>query len=225
MSLLLLSVCGLLVVLMMRASHHHAALRREWEFVTSPWATTALESMEAAAAAEAAALDGAYRSAMRARAAGSREEALRMLDVGLRLAERVTPDWLTLMRALTILARMADAVTPIQPLNPWNYRWPALGLLTLLGTIAHHITITTRERLRLRVYVLRGGWRIALAGVRRSTSNLHRRDSDRDWRRVEAIRDDLATLTRDSVAAFHAVLLSMSAAPARSKSVATAAGR
>jgi hypothetical protein len=225
MILLALAPLGLLVLLLGRASYHHAALRREWEFVTGPWAATAMESMQAAVAAEAAALDGAYKSAMRARAAGSRDEALRMLDVGLHLTQKVSPDWLTLLRAVSLLARMADAVTPIPPLRPMLYRWPALGFVTLLGTIAHHITITAGERLRLRAYVLRGGWRIVRSGVSVSTANLHRRDSDRDWQRLEAIRADLATLADDSVGAFHAVLLSMSAAPARSKSVATAEGR
>jgi hypothetical protein len=211
MSLFLLAIVGLLLLLSLRAMHHSVAIRREWEWILSPWSESMLQGLEIKAASEHAALRSAYRRALLARAAGSRDDALRLLDVGLRIMERSAPDWLEVLASISVLSRMADAVTPIRPLRPWTYRLFPVAWLALVGMILHHLTITTGERLRLRAHILRGCWRIIRHSMRRSTERLRRSDHDGAWDRLDAARSDLANISEETLSAFHAALMSLEA--------------
>lgn len=60
--------------------------------------------------------ESAYKRAFSARAAGSSEEAIRLLDVALRVVERTSPDRVALLREMVVVSRMAAAVSPVAPL-------------------------------------------------------------------------------------------------------------
>jgi hypothetical protein len=223
MTLLLLSLVSLVVLLAARAFYHGETIRREWAFISSSWSVTILEGLEIKAASESAALKSAYRSAVRARADGSRDEALRMLDIFLRMVERSAPDWLEVLASVILLSRMADAVTPIPPFKPWTYRLFPVTWLALVGMILHHVTITTGERLRLRAYILRGCWRIIRRSMRASVTRIRLVDQARAWERLDAARSDLENVSAETLRSVHAALLSLDARP--TAAVAQAAGR
>jgi hypothetical protein len=223
MSLIVISLLGLVAVLYLRAVHHSIAVRREWQFICSLRSASAFEGIEIKAASEGAAIRSAYRSAMAARSAGSREEALRLVDALLRIIERATPGWIDTLAYVSIVARMADAVVPIQPMRPWVFRLFPLAWLSLVGMIAHHVTITTGERLRLRAYVLRGSWRLLRRRMRSNSKRIHEGDSERVWDGLGAVRDDFAMVSEETLRSLYAALLSLDARPAGA--VAQTAGR
>lgn len=217
MSLLAFSIGGLVILLVVRALYHHASLRRDWEFVSAAWTVDAFADYEVKARSEAAAIGSAFR---RAHTAHSREESRRLLDLGLQLVERTADDWPTLLRAVGLLSRMADAVTPLSPLVPWAFQMPSVSGLALLNSIAHYMVVTTGERLRLRAYVLRGCWRLARAGVVKQASRI--RAGQDAWSRLDAARADLATTRVETLVSFRLVLLSLSARPTSAAVAATA---
>jgi hypothetical protein len=211
MSFVLFLVCGVLVALLATAFYNHGSLVRQWTFVLEGHHEHTISTYQDKASGEWKAMSSAYRRAAIARASGSHEEAVRLLDVGLKLAERFAEDWISVLRMVGLLSRMADAVTPISPLPVWAFRLPALRGLALFNAMLHHVVVTTGERLRLRCYVLRGCWRVARGSVRKSTARI--RNGQDAWRRLMMARDDIATSTEETIRSFHAVLLSLSARP------------
>src|SRR5262245_14743239 len=146
MSFLLFIVSGLLIALVATALYNHGTLQRQWEFVFEPWQDDMLAAYIAKSDGEQAALSSAYRRAGIAREAGKTDEVIRLLDVGLKLVDRFTNDWLTLLRAIALMSRMADAITPIAPLSPWAFNTPAISGLALINAILHHFVVTAGER-------------------------------------------------------------------------------
>jgi hypothetical protein len=87
-----------------------------------------------------------------------------------------------------------------------------LRTLAGLHTLCHYLLATTRERFRLRVAVLRYGFRAALGLLRRNTQALViEPEVAGDWNRVALIRADIGTLTDESLESLRVLLASLAA--------------
>jgi hypothetical protein len=183
--------------------------------VLSPWGVEAYRELERRIAGESGMADYVYRRAFRARAAGSREEAIRLLEVGLKVVERTSPDMITLLRGMAVVSRMAAAITPVEPLRLQDFRLPRLSGLVFLAGLLHRFLTSSAERFRLRTYVLRRGFGVAthflLEGTRRIRAR--RPAAEAEWTRIEAARADLCTLSAESLRTFHVLLRSLAAQP------------
>lgn len=206
MSLLLIGLLGLILVLVVRGFHHHAALKRDWEFVSDQSGIDAFDNYVVKANSEEAAIACAHRNA---KLTMDHAESIRILNIGLQIVQSTTGDWITLLRAVAALSRMADAVTPLSPLVPWAFNGASLSGLALLNMICHYMLVTTGERLRLRAYVLRGCWKIAMGRLEKSTVRLERGRGD--WLGLDMARADLSTTRRETLRAFRAALVSCGA--------------
>lgn len=208
-----LAVLGGLVVLVLSGLRNQARLLRDWDLVLTPWGEEIYSELSERLSGESRMSEYAFKRAFGARAAGSTEEALRFLDVGLRVAERTAPDMVTLLRAMALVSRMAAAVAPVEPLEPRAFRLGALSKLALLGGLLHSLLVSTAERFRLRAYVLRRGFGMATRFLLRGTERVRatRAGSDPEWERIADARADLSTLSTESLQTFHVLLLSFGA--------------
>jgi hypothetical protein len=203
------------LVLIVAGLRDQAAILRDWEMVLAPWGERAYRELESRIHGESSLADYAYGKAFRARRAGSREEAIRLLDVGLRVMERTSPDMVTLLRGMAVVSRMAAAITPVEPLRMADFRLPRLSGLVLLASCVHRLLASTAERFRLKVYVLRRGFGVATHFLVESTQRIraHRPAAEAEWNRIEAARADLRTLSAESLRTFHVLLRSLAAEP------------
>lgn len=209
MTLVLLSVAGGLLVLVLCSRYDHASVLRDWETALAPWEENTYRTLERRVEGESRVADMTYGRAFAALEGGSREEALRLLEIGVRLVQRTSPDMITLLRGMSLLSRMVTVVGPVRALRGRDFRIAELASLAAFGQLVHYVLVTTGERLRLRVFVLRKGFGVALALLFKSTARLRARDDDEDWDRIAAARADLQTLSAESLRTFHALLLSL----------------
>ena len=127
------------------------------------------------------------------------------------MIEHFAPSLLKLLAAMATFSRMVSAMAPVAPLRPRDFRVGGLKGLAYLNQVLHHFVVTTAERFRLRVYIL--GRCVGLAvrymvgSTRRIVENAP--DADRDWEQIAAIREDLGTLTNESLQSLKALLVSM----------------
>lgn len=211
MILLLVMTLGTLAVLVAVGLHDQEALRRDWEMILAPWGEEAYQELEARADGEARMADYAYGRALRAREAGATREAVRLLDVGLRVLEHSSSDWIVTLRGMGVLSRMAGAIAAVEPLRPGDFRAASLWGLAAVDRVAHPLLVTTAERFRLRAYVLRRGFGVAMRAALRSAARLRAGAPDAEWDRLARLRADLRTLPAESLRTFRWLLVSLSA--------------
>jgi hypothetical protein len=215
MWLIALGVLGGGLVLVLAGLHNQAAILRDWEMVLSPWGEDVYRELKRRIEGESGMADHAYRKAFRAKAAGSFEEAIRLLEVGVKVVESTSPDMITLLRGMAVVSRMAAAITAVEPLCAQDFRLPRLSGLVLLAGFLHRLLVSTAERFRLRVYVLRRGFGVATHLLLESTRQIRARRlaAEAEWNRIEAARTDLRTLSAESLRTFHVLLRSLAAEP------------
>lgn len=213
MWMIVVGIVGGVVLLVLHGLHDEAQILRDWEMVLSPWGADAYRELEERVDGESRMAEYAYRRAFVARAAGSTEEAVRLLEVGLRVVERTSPDMMTLLRGMSVVSRMAAAISPLPALRPGDFRLWHISGLAMLGAFGHRLLVSTGERLRLRAYVLRRGFGVVTRFLLRTTERIRTRSRDREneWERIAAARADLRTLSAESLHTFHALLRSLAA--------------
>ncbi len=203
---------GVIVVLAVRAFSDQEEILEDWNRVLSPWGLDAYRELEQRIEGEAKMAEYAFRRAFSARAAGSPEEAVRLLDVALRVVERTSPDRVALLRQMVVVSRMAAAVSPVAPLPPREFRLPRLSTLAVFATLAHQMLFSASDRFRLRAFVLRRGFGMVSGFLLRSTQRIRAGgQADPEWNRIAAARADLQTLSTHSLQTFHLLLTSLSA--------------
>ena len=140
------------------------------------------------------------------------DEAIQFLVIGSRVVGECSESLVVLLRSTWVLSRHAAAIAPIPPLRPSGFRARELATLAGLHIFGHHLLITTRERLRLRLAVLRCAVRAASALLLRATWRTREAPSKAaGWARIGALRADLGTLTDESLLSLRAVLASLAA--------------
>jgi hypothetical protein len=215
MWVIIVAAVGLLVVLVIRGLSDDAEILRDWEKVLSPWGQEMYRKLQDRLEGETRMADYAFERALTARNAGSIEEAVRLLDVGLEVVNRTSPEMVSLLREMVVASRMAAAISPIGPLRPQSFRLPRLTTMTVFAALGHQIVFTTAERFRLRAYMLERGFGLATGCLRETAQRIRERKAktDPEWDGIAAARADLRTLSAASLQTFQALLMSLSAGP------------
>src|SRR6266851_784833 len=149
-----------LIVLVVRGLRDQARVLRAWQMVLPPWGIEVYHDLEQQLEGDSKLADLVYTKAFNARAAGSTDHAVLVLDVGIGLVGRKSSDMVTLLRGIAETSRMAEAVSPVEALRAGDFRLRELSSLAFVAGILHRFTASTAERFRLRTYVLRQGFRL-----------------------------------------------------------------
>jgi hypothetical protein len=157
-------------------------------------------------------VDVAINEAMEIRKLGDLDEAIRFLDTGSDVIERFTPNLLSLLKVMIKFSRMMSAVTPVDPVLPQNFHLAELANLAQLNRILHQILMSTKQRFRLKLYILGKGVSIASRYLVQSIKNVVTRRSavDREWEEVAKIGQDFQKLSNESVQSFRSLLEALS---------------
>jgi hypothetical protein len=127
------------------------------------------------------------------------DEAIRLLDLGYRMIERVAPDLRSLVFAAAVFSRMVVALAPVAPLWPRDFKAPRPTSLAALNQILHRFLVATADRVRLRLHIWGGSLglvaRFVLGKMRQTVER--QPDSDRERDQIRGLRDDLRTLLED----------------------------
>jgi len=210
-TLLAVTVLGGILALVLSGLYDQSAVLRDWKMLLAPWGEDAYQELEGQADGASRMADLAFRRASEARAAGTPDEALRLLDVGLKVLEGSSAQWTAFLRGMGLLSRLAAAIAPVEPLAPSAFRGRQLWGLAAFGRLAHHLLVTTAERFRLRVYVLRRGFGVATRMLLHTTQRIRAGGDEAEWARLETVRADLRTLPAESLRTFHWFLVSLAA--------------
>jgi hypothetical protein len=144
---------------------------------------------------------------------GNVKQAIHLLSFAAQVATESTLRVLALLRNAGILATHAEAIAPVPALTPVAFNASRLSLLATLHGIVHAFLVSTRERLALRLLILRCAVRAAAGLLRRATLRLCDEMAGRRWIRLRQAREDHATVTDESLATLRLVLASLAAVP------------
>ena len=208
-------VLGALLVLIIRAFNNQAEILRDWENALAPWGLESYRELELRLDGEARMTEFAFRRAFEARTAGSPEEAIRMLEAAVEIVERTSPDMIKLLRQMSNAARMAAAISPVDPLPARGFRLRSLTTLAVGAAVAHQVVFTAAGRFRFRSFVLRRGIGVATRFLLEDAKRLRTEDrgSSVEWDRIADARADLQTLTTQSLETFRVLVMSLAAQP------------
>jgi hypothetical protein len=212
MWLIAFTLLGGLAFLILMGRVDEAATLRDWEIALTPDGHAAFARVVDHVRAERGMAEESYSRAAEARRSGSFDEAVRFLQTGSRVVESCSETLPTLLKNLSLLSWQAAAILPTPPLSPFRFQMGQLQSLAGLHILAHHLLATTRERFRLRLAVLRYGFRAAAGMLRRNTQALVMQpEIVADWSRVALIRADIGTLTDESLESLRVLLASLAA--------------
>jgi hypothetical protein len=206
-------VVGALLVLLIRAFNNQAEILRDWENALAPWGLESYRELELRLDGEARMTEFAFRRAFEARTAGSAEEAIRMLEAAVEIVERTSPDMIKLLRQMSNAARMAAAISRVDPLPARGFRLRSLSTLALMAAVVHPMLFTRTGRFRFRSYVLQRGIGVATRFLLEDARRLRMQDAacEDEWNRIAAVRVDLQTLMGQSLQTFRILVTSLAA--------------
>lgn len=207
---------ALMLVLILAIAGHHSEqdVVSRWEMTLNPEGLVVYSTIAEQIAGERWLAQTSYDDAARANLRGDLADALRFLNLGGAVVSDCSETLRSLLVNLAGLAARAAAIAPVAPLWPASFHAVRLMSLAGLHQIGHHLLVTTRQRLTLRLAVLRYGVRAATRLVIRSTGWLGQDPADsRRWHRVDELRGDLGALTDESLETLRVVLASLAAVP------------
>ena len=162
-------------------------------------------------------LDVAMNEALSIKQLGDIDEAIRFLNIGGEIIERFTPNLLSLLSVMARFSRMVSAIAPVDPLIPKDFHLAELVSLAHLHRLMNQVIVSTKQRFRLRIYVLGKGISIASHYLISKIKDLvsHRSEDQKEWRDIVEIEQDFNTLSRESLRSFRALLEILSSEDAR----------
>lgn len=206
-----LALCALLLLLDSRRSEQ--GVLRDWDLLLTPKGRREMETAQRRVSAELELVDMTYESAHAARARGSADEALRLLELGCQLIEQYCPTMLRALAAMSVLSRMVSALAPPRPLPARAFRLRELAGWALLNQFLQQFLVGTAERFRLHLIILERGFMTVLRVVLSSTRRAHA-GSDAlgaELQRIDAARSDVRSLSNESLEAFRLLLEGLAA--------------
>lgn len=139
---------------------------------------------------------------------GHPAEARRIAAAGGCLVEHIAREMIAQLRHLLDLERAVSTVSTVRPLMPHDFHLWRLRLLALLALVGHGLLITTSERFRFKVRVLTHAFQIVARASRCGGACAHA-GTDRAWRGLAVVGNDLGVLRRESLDVVHTVLVSI----------------
>jgi hypothetical protein len=140
-------------------------------------------------------------AARRLRRQGRQDEAVEHLRLGASAIQDLAPGFLDALHKLRGLARCVSAIVVVEPVRASAFRTTSLKGLAGVGSVLHYLLLTGRQRVVLRLRVVAGAFGLAVRWVRAATARIARRDSDRQWRRVDSLVADIGTTGDEALVA------------------------
>jgi hypothetical protein len=164
---LLAAVAAGVVVLALGRFDRNRALRR-WDFVLSGRAESATEALRNRLAEDTEIAEHTYGLALKRRASLSYDEAVRLLAIAADTIEEAAEDRQRRLRALSVYARMAEAIVPVAPVRPTRFKLAETRSLTRIAQWLHELLSSYQERFRFRLAVIGFGIRLVVRSMRGS---------------------------------------------------------
>lgn len=186
----------------------------QWQALPTALDAERLGQLRVCVEGDADTLDITMESANRARSEGDSAEAVRLAGLAHGIVAEATPDRLSRLKALSLMLRMAMAVTPMPPLRRGSFRVGQLRSLAGLASAIHFFLVSPAERVLLRIHVLSAGFRLIFRMVGRRRAEIeHRPDCDRAWQGFEEGASDFKTLDHEHLDTARACLVSLRLEP------------
>lgn len=210
---LAISLLVLAIALFADGRRNERGIARDWELVLTPKGRRELGLAEDRVGAELDLVDVTYDRARTAHEHGSREEALRLLDLGCDLIEDYCPTMLRALAAMSALSRMVAVMAPPTPLRPRAFQLRQLVQLAHLSQFLQHFLVSTKERFRLRLAILARGFVTLRRIVFRSTRRAHDVPDalGEEMLQLQAARHDVRSLSQESLESLRLLLTSLAA--------------
>ncbi|MBK5254847.1 MAG: hypothetical protein JJE39_02330 [Vicinamibacteria bacterium] len=164
---ILAAVAAGVVVLVFGRFDRNRALRR-WDFVLSGQAEKATETLRDRLAEDTEIAGHTYDLALKRKASLSYDEAVRLLAIAADTIEEAAEDRQRRLRALSVYARMAEAIVPVPPVRPSQFKLAEMRSLTGIATWLHELLNSYQERFRFRLAVIGFGIRLVVRSIRGS---------------------------------------------------------
>jgi hypothetical protein len=164
---LLAALAAGVVVLFLGRFDRNRALRR-WDFVLSGRAETATEALRGRLAEDTEIASHTYDLALKRKASLSYDEAVRLLAIAADTIEEAAEDRQRRLRALAVYARMAEAIVPVAPVRPAQFKLKETRSLASIAQWLHQLLSTYQERFRFRLAVIGFGIRLVVRSIRGS---------------------------------------------------------
>lgn len=133
---------------------------------------------------------------------GRYDSAAARMALGCKAIEDLAPDFLTAVRTLRHLTRAVSVIVSVEPVRGDALHAPELRGVAAVGQVLHHLLLTSRQQIRLRLGVVRTLFHLALRALHRTTARVTRRPFDAPtWERIEALVADLGTAGDEAVVA------------------------
>ena len=153
-----------------------------------------------------------YDIALRRRASLSYDEAVRLLSIAAATIEEAADDRHRRLRALSIYARMAEAIVPVPPIRPSRFKLAETRSLASIARWLHELVATFEERFRFRLAVIGVGIRLVVRSIRGSRVRaVEQPKRDEPFRTFGDSLDDFKTLDKEQVESFRLLLTSAAA--------------
>jgi len=207
------SAVACLVLLYLQGRRNEANVWRDWEIALTPRGEKALQVMQRRVEDEMTLVDMALARATELQKLESTQQAIDLLEAGYRVIERFAPNMRRLLAGMALFSRMVAAMSPVKPLKPRQYKIGQLARLAHVQRIVHQFLVSTEERFRFRVYVLRYGFGVLMRYLFGAKERIRASSAASEWEAVVAVRNDLRTLSDESVESFKALLTSLAAVP------------
>lgn len=211
-----LLLLGWLMMLLL-ARRNEKKVRSEWETLLTPAGEKIFEHARVEIQTNTCMVGVAMQEAHAIKRLGDIDEALRFLNIGGEVVERFTPNLLSLLAVMARFSRMISAVTPVNPILPSNFHLAELVNLAHLHNILNQMLISTKQRFRLKLFVIGKGVSIASRFLVVRIKNIvsQRSQADQEWDEIVGIGNDFQRLSEESIQSFRSLLEALSNDAAR----------
>ena len=200
------------ILLVILARRNEKKIRSDWQTLLSPAGEKIFDHARVEIETNTTMVGVAVQEALAIKRLGDIDEALRFLNIGSEVIERFTPNLLSLLTVMTKFSRMVSAMAPVNPLLPDSFHLAELTNLAHLQRILHQMLISTKQRFRLKLFIIGKGisitTRYLLLRIRDIVT--HRSQADKEWEEIIGIGNDFQKLSQESVQSFHALLEALS---------------
>ena len=164
---ILAAMAALIVVLVFGRFDRKKALQR-WDFVLSGRAEQATGALRTKLAEDTDIASHTYDLALQRKASLSYDEAVRLLAIAADTIEEAAEDRQRRLRALSIYARMAEAIVPVKPVSSAQFKLAETRSLAGIARWLHELLNSYEERFRFRLTVISFGIRLVVRSIRGS---------------------------------------------------------
>ena len=200
-----------MVVLALGRFDRNRAMRR-WDFVLSGRAAEATSALSARLAEDTDLASHTYDLALKRRASLSYDEAVRLLSIAADTIEEAAEDRHRRLRALSVYARMAEAIVPVAPVKPAQFKLSETRSLTRIAQWLHELLNSYEERFRFRLTVIGLGIRLVIRSVRGTRVRAAERPAGAEpFRTFGDSLHDFRALDSEQVESFRQLMLSAAA--------------